>query len=97
MKDDKMKEKFKTIIDESDKAIIVAGNMGIGVFGDKISVKATVCLLFENLGQNAGFSKKDFEDLLNIVFNDNGKVKSTKELKKEALSLLSNVLKELGE
>lgn len=98
MKDNKMKEKFKTIIDESEKAIIVAGNKGIGVFGDKVSVCATLCLLFESFGKDGKLSKKDIEDLLDLVFdNNNNKVKSTKELKKELLSLVSDMLKELGE
>ncbi len=94
---DEVKENFKTIINNSRKAIIVGSDAGVGIYGDRISVKATVCSLFENLGQNARFSKKDFEDLLNIVFNDDDKVKSTKELEKEALSVLSDMLKELGE
>jgi hypothetical protein len=94
---DEVKENFKTIINNSRKAIIVGSDAGVGIYGDRVSVKATVCSLFENLGQAARFSKKDFEDLLNIVFNDNGKVKSSKELKKEALSALSDMLKELGD
>ena len=94
---DEVKENFKTIINNSRKAIIVGSDAGVGIYGDRISVKATVCSLFENLGQNARFSKKDFEDLLNIVFNDDDKVKLTKELEKEALSVLSDMLKELGE
>lgn len=94
---DEVKENFKTIINNSKRAIIVCSDTGVGIYGDRVSVKATVCSLFENLGQAAGFSKKDFEDLLNIVFNDNGKVKSSKELEKEALLELSNMLKELGE
>lgn len=97
MKDDKMKEKFKAIIDESERVVIVAGNTGVGVFGDPAGIKATLYTLFESLGKNGNFSKKDIEDLLDMVFNDDGKVKSTKELKKEALSRLSDILKELGE
>lgn len=97
MKDSKMKEKFKTIIDESEKAIIVCGDTGVGVFGDKVSVCATLCSLFESFGKDGKLSKKDIEGLLDIVFNNDGKVKSIKELKKEALLVLSNMLKELGE
>ena len=94
---DEVKENFKKVINNSKKAMIVCSDAGVGVFGSSIDVKSTLCLLFENLGQNAGFSKKDFEKLLDVVFNDNGKVKSDKELKKEALSLLSDMLKELGD
>ena len=94
---DEVKENFKKIINNSKRAIIVCSDAGVGIFGNSIDVKSTLCLLFKNLGQNAGFSKKDFESLLNIVFNDDGKVKLDKELKKEALSLLSDMLKELGD
>lgn len=94
---DEVKENFKKIINNSKKAIIVCSDAGVGIYGDATSVKAALCSLFENLGKNAGFSKKDFEILLNIVFNNNGKVKSDKELKKEALSILSDMLKELGD
>ncbi len=94
---DEVKENFKKIIDNSKRAMIVCSDAGVGVFGSSIDVKSTLCLLFENLSKNGRFSKKDFESLLNIVFNDNGKVKSDKELKKEALSILSDMLKELGD
>ena len=92
---DEVKENFKKIINNSKRAMIVCSDAGVGVFGSSIDVKSTLCLLFENLGKNGKFSKKDFEDLLNIVFNNNDKVKSDKELKKEALSILSDMLKEL--
>ena len=94
---DEVKENFKKIIDNSKRAMIVCSDAGVGVFGSSIDVKSTLCLLFENLGKNGRFSKKDFEILLNIVFNNNDKVKSDKELKKEALSILSDMLKELGD
>ena len=94
---DEVKENFKKIIDNSKRAMIVCSDAGVGIFGSSIDVKSTICLLFENLGKNGRFSKKDFESLLNIVFNNNDKVKSDKELKKEALSLLSDMLKELGD
>ena len=94
---DEVKENFKKIIDNSKRAMIVCSDAGVGIFGSSIDVKSTLCLLFENLGRNGRFSKKDFESLLNIVFNNNNKVKSDKELKKEALSLLSDMLKELGD